>query len=69
MFDIENCNLVTGYFIFQADGVVKEKLNAHKECIDILSLGASGLQSAIPSASGGQAGVQVRDSPIFKNFS
>merc|ERR1719245_367638 len=45
-----------------ADGVVREKLDKHRECFDILSRGPTGLQSAIPSAGGIQHGLQ--DNPV-----
>ena len=53
---------LTRIIIFQADSVVREKLDKHRECFDILSRGPSGLQSAIPSAGGVQPGLQ--DNPV-----
>ena len=38
--------------------MVREKLDRHCECFDILSRGPSGLQSAIPSAGKVQPGLQ-----------
>ena len=42
--------------------MVREKLDKHRECFDILSRGPAGLQSAIPSAGGVQPGLQ--SSPV-----
>ena len=42
--------------------MVREKLDKHRECFDILSRGPTGLQSEIPSAGGVQPGLQ--DNPV-----
>ena len=42
--------------------MVRDKLDKHRECFDILSRGPTGLQSAIPSAGGIQHGLQ--DNPV-----
>ena len=55
----------TNYFL-KADSVVREKLDKHRECFDILSRGPTGLQSAIPSAGGVEPG--LNNNPVVEKL-